>query len=162
MQNEMKIDHNKKEQISSLFLLLFSGFICFFSYKLSMGSIHNPGVGFFPFYMGIILGLLSIRNFIKAVAQRKIAIEIIKTLNNNINWKNIIITVVVLFSFPLLLKILGFLVSSFLFIAFFLRFTKPSQRWLVVLGMGGAVAISFYFIFQYWLKIQFPPGIFGI
>jgi len=112
--------------------------------------------------MGIILGLLSIRNFIKAVAQRKLAIEIIKTLGNNINWKNIIITVVVLFSFPLLLKILGFLVSSFLFIAFFLRFTKPSQRWLVVLGMGGAVAIIFYFIFQYWLKIQFPPGVFGI
>jgi putative tricarboxylic transport membrane protein len=160
----LKMDHNKKEQISSIFLLLFSIFICFFSYKLSIGSINSPGAGFFPFYLGIILGLLSINNFtkaIKAIAHTKIAIETIKTLDTDINWKNIIFTVVVLFSYPLLLDILGFSVSTFLFIALFLRFIEP-QRWLVVLGMGGAVAIVFYFVFQYWLKIQFPSGIFGV
>ncbi len=156
------MDHNKKEEISSIFWLLFSVFICFFSYKLSIGSLRKPSSGFLPFYMGIILGFLSIGNFTKAIVQRKIAIEKIRTLDTDINWKNIIITVVVLFSFPLLLNILGFLASTFVFISFFLRFINPPQRWLVVLGMGGAVAIIFYFIFQYWLKIQFPSGIFGI
>lgn len=155
------MDHNKKEQISSIFFLLFSVFICFFSYKLSIGSIKNPGAGFFPFYLGIILGLLSINNFAKAIAQTKKAVETIMTLDTDINWKNIIFTVVVLFSYPLLLDILGFLLSTFLFTVLFLRFINP-QRWLVVLGMGGAVAIIFYFVFQYWLKIQFPSGIFGV
>ncbi|MFH1672835.1 MAG: tripartite tricarboxylate transporter TctB family protein [Pseudomonadota bacterium] len=155
------MDHNKKEQISSMFLLLFSVFICFFSYKLSIGSIHNPGGGFFPFYLGIILSLLSIKNFTKAIAQRKIAIKTIKTPDTGINWKNIIFTVVVLFSYPLLLGILGFPISTFLFTALFLRFVEP-QRWSVVLGTGGAVTIVFYFVFQYWLKIQFPSGILGV
>jgi putative tricarboxylic transport membrane protein len=155
------MDNKKKEQISSIFLLLFSVFICFFSYKLSIGSINSPGAGFFPFYLGIILGLLSIRNFTKAVAQGMTAIETIKTLDTDINWKNIIFTVVVLFSYPVMLNIFGFLVSTFLFTSLFLRFINP-QRWLVVLGMGGAVAIIFYFVFQYWLKIQFPSGIFGV
>jgi hypothetical protein len=155
------MDPHKKEQISSIFLFLFSAFICFFSYKLSIGSIHNPNAGFFPFYLGIILGLLSISNFSKAVARKKPAIETIKTLDTDINWKNIMITVVVLFSYPLLLKILGFPVSTFLFTVIFLRFINP-QRWWVVFGAGGAVAIIFYFVFQYWLQIQFPSGIFGV
>jgi putative tricarboxylic transport membrane protein len=155
------MDGNKKEQISSLLLLLFSIFLCIFSYKLSVGSLNNPQEGFFPFYLGIILGLLSIRNFTKAVVRRKIAIEKIKTLGIDINWKNIIITIIVLFSYPLLLNILGFLASTFLFTVLFLRLINP-QRWLVVLGMGGSVAIIFYFIFQYWLKVQFPSGIFGV
>jgi hypothetical protein len=155
------MDHNKKEQISSIFLLLFSSFICFFSYQLSIGSVRKPDAGFFPFFLGLTLGLLSIINFTKAIAQRKIAIEKIRTLETDINWKNIILVLVVLFSYPLLLNILGFLPVTFLFTACFLRFIEP-QRWSVVLGIGGAIAIISYFIFQYWLKIQFPSGIFGI
>jgi hypothetical protein len=155
------MDWNRKEQVSSLFLFLFSVFICFFSFRLSIGSIHNPGGGFFPFYLGIVLGLLSFGNFAKAIARKKPAIVTIKTFDTDINWKNIIITVVVLFSYPLLLGILGFPVSTFLFTALFLRFIEP-KRWSVVLGTGGAVAIVSYLVFQYWLKIQFPSGIFGV
>jgi hypothetical protein len=155
------MDHIKKEKISSIFLFLFSIFICFFSYKLSLGSIHSPDAGFFPFYLGIILGLLSLNNFIKAFAQRKAPTETIKTSYSNINWSNIIITVVILFAYPLMLHILGFPLSTFLFTALFLRFINP-QRWVVVLGTGGAVAIIFYLFFSLWLKIQFPSGIFGI
>ena len=118
-------------------------------------------MGFFPFYMGIILALLSIKNLTKAIAQRKIATDV-KTSGEDINWKNIIVTVVVLFCFPLFLDFLGFSLSVFFFTAFFLRFINPPQRWSVVLGMGGAVAIVFYLVFQYWLKIQFPSGIFGV
>ena len=155
------MDRNRKEQVSSLFLFLFSVLICFFSYKLSIGSIHNPGGGFFPFYLGIILGLLSIGHFAKAIARKRPAIVTVKTLGPGINWKNIIITVVALFSYPLLLGILGFPVSTFLFTALFLRFIEP-KRWAVVLGTGGAVAVISYLVFQYWLKIQFPSGVFGV
>ena len=154
------MEQNKKEQVSSIFLLLFSAFICFFSYKLSIGSIHNPGGGFFPFYLGIILALLSINNFVKAIAQRKRPVKIIKASAAGINWQNIILTIVVLFSYPLLLDILGFPISTFLFTVLFLRFIEP-QRWSVVLGTGSAVTIVFYVVFQYWLKIQFPAGLFG-
>lgn len=155
------MDPNKKEQISSIFLLLFSAFICFFSYQISIGSLRAPSSGFFPFFLAAILGLLSIMNFSKAILQRKRAVEKEKTLENGINWKNIILVLVGLFFYPILLGLLGFLLVTFIFTAFFLRFIEP-QKWPVVLGMGGGIAIIFYLIFQYWLKIQFPSGIFGI
>lgn len=150
-----------KERISSISLLLFSVFICFFSYRLSLGAITSPGPGFFPFYTGIILGLLSINAFAKTVAHQQIVIDRTKAVDTAINWRNIIFTVLVLFCFPLILYIFGFLISTFLFTILFLRFINP-QRWWVVVGMGGAVASISYFVFQYWLKIQFPSGILGI
>jgi putative tricarboxylic transport membrane protein len=155
------MDRNKKEQASGIFLLLFSVFVCFFSYKLSIGDIHNPGGGFFPFYLGIILALLSIINIAKAIVRRKGALNATEASGAGINWKNIIVTVVVLFGYPPLLGILGFPLSTFLFTVIFLRFIEP-QRWTVVLGTGGAVTLFFYVVFQYWLKIQFPAGIFGV
>ncbi len=157
----VEMDANRKEQISSLFLLLFSLFIGFASYKLSIGSITSPDAGFFPFYLSAILAGLSIRNFTKTIAKRQLAAEPSAPADCGINWKNIIVTVAVLFSYPLLLDSIGFALSTFLFAAFFLRCINP-QRWPVVLGTAGAVAAVFYFVFRYWLKIQFPPGIFGV
>ena len=142
-----KMDHNKKEQISSIFLILFSVFICFFSYKLSIGSIHNPGAGFFPFYLGIILGLLSIKNFTKAIAQRKITIKAIKTSDTDINWKNIIITVVVLFCLSAVVQVSWvFQYPTFLFTALFLRFIEPPE---MVGRIGYGRSRSDYFLFRF-------------
>ena len=155
------MDQNKKELLSSLVLILFSAFFCFFSYQISLGSLRAPGTGFFPFYLGATLCLLSVMNFTRAVVQRKRAAGKAETLEAGINWKNIIIVLVALFSYPLLLDILGFLPVTFIFTACFLRFIEP-QRWPVVLGLGAGVAVISYLIFQYWLKIQFPTGVLGI
>lgn len=155
------MDLNKKEQISSIFLLLFSLFICFYSYTYSIGSLRKPEEGFFPFFAGVILGLLALINLTKAISPRKTTQERIEPLETGVNWKNIIVALVVLFSYPLLLDILGFLPVTFLFVVCFLRFIEP-QRWSVVFSMAGMAAAIFYLIFQYWLKIQFPPGILRI
>ena len=155
------MDQNKKEQISSIILILFSAFFCFFSYQISIGSLRVPGGGFFPFYLGAILGLLSIANLAKAIVQGKKSAAKGETSKEGINWRNVIIVLVALFSYPALLNILGFLPVTFIFTACFLRFIEP-QRWPVVLGLGGGIAVVSYLIFQYWLKVQFPTGILGI
>ena len=77
------------------------------------------------------------------------------------NCRNIILTLVVLFAYPLLLGLIGFLPTTFLFLVALLRFVEP-KGWGVVLGGAGVGAISSYLIFQYWLKIEFPIGIFGM
>ena len=152
---------NKKEKISSISLILFSIFICFFSYQISIGSLRAPGSGFFPFFLGVILALLSLANLAKAIAKSKKGEEKREAPGTEISWKNIILVLIALFSYPMLLDIVGFLPTTFLFTACFLRFIEP-QRWTVVLGLGGGIAVVSYLIFQYWLKIQFPSGIFGI
>jgi hypothetical protein len=111
--------------------------------------------------LAAILGLLSLINLAKATVQKKKGVKKIETAETGINWKNIVLVLVGLFFYPILMDLLGFLLVTFVFTAFFLRFIEP-QKWPVVLGMGGSTAIISYLIFQYWLKIQFPTGIFGI
>lgn len=151
----------RKEHISSIFLFLFSVFICFFSYRISIGSLRAPCSGFFPFFLGVILGLLSILNFASSMKQKKAASEKLATLESGIIWKNIFVALAILFLYPLLLNVLGFLLVSFLFGAVFLRVIEP-QRWSVVFGVAAAMALAFFLIFQYWLNILFPTGIFRI
>lgn len=155
------MDLGKKEQISSALLLVFAVFIIYCSDRLSIGSLRKPGEGFFPFLAGIILGLLSLINFSKTIARRKMPAASSQTRPARINWKNIILALALLFSYPLLLGFLGFLPVTFLFTACFLRFIEP-QRWPVVFAISAATALISYFVFQYWLKLQFPTGIFGL
>ncbi len=150
-----------KEEISSTVLLLFSAFICFFSYGLSVGSITSPGPGFFPFYLGASLGLFALDTLTRTLVRKRRAADTPPPVRSDINWKNILFTVVVLFAYPVLLYTLGFALSTFLFMALFLRVIS-GERWPIVLGMGGAVAAVFYLMFQYWLQIQFPVGFFRL
>ena len=50
----------KADQWSGLVLLILAGFICSGSIFLPYGNIHNPGPGFFPLWLGIILGAMAI------------------------------------------------------------------------------------------------------
>src|SRR5512143_3770811 len=49
-----------RETRSSLFLILFSSFICVESYRIGLGTMSSPGPGLFPFCGGFILCILSL------------------------------------------------------------------------------------------------------
>lgn len=157
----MKIDLENKEKISSLLLLIFSVVVCTGSFGYSIGTLHKPGPGFFPLWGGIILGFLSLLNFLRVTIKRKRVIEEVESVKPGKRWKNIILTLVALFAYPSFLPVIGFVLTTFLFIAILLRFIEPI-RWPIVLRVAMGVTIISYFIFQYWLNIQFPKGILGI
>jgi hypothetical protein len=69
--------------------------------------------------------------------------------------------VAALVAYVFLLKHLGFLLSTMLFIGFLLRAIAP-QRWPVVIGMAILTALVCYGIFEWWLKAQLPKGFLGI
>ena len=116
---------------------------------------------FFPFLGGVILGLLSLLNLLKAIIKKKVIMEKVESLKSKINWRSIILTLIILFAYPFFLGFIGFVPITFLFFAILLRLIEP-QKWSIVLGGASLAAIISYFVFQYWLKIQFPTGIFGI
>jgi hypothetical protein len=45
---------------TGLFFILFSLYVCIESWRLGVGSFFRPGAGFFPFYSGALLGVLSL------------------------------------------------------------------------------------------------------
>jgi putative tricarboxylic transport membrane protein len=75
--------------------------------------------------------------------------------------KQPLLALLVLFSYPFLLKILGFILSTFLFLFFLFKAMGP-RKWftLVVISLAGSLAC--YLVFQVWLRVAFPKGILGI
>jgi putative tricarboxylic transport membrane protein len=152
------MDQRRKDQLSSLFWLGLAVIFCIAAIRLSVGTLREPGSGFFPLLGGSILGVLSLLNFLKNV--RGIPSEA-KSPESPIKWKNIIVTLAVLFAFPSLLDLLGFAPATFLFFVLLLRWIEP-QRGAVVFGGSALASILFYLVFQFWLKIRFPIGFFGV
>jgi len=154
------VDSERKEQFTSLFLMVFSAGICFSSFQIGIGTLHTPDSGFFPFWGGIALGLLSLANFLVATIKRRRTIQQVTPERNDISWRNLVLTFSFLSAYPLFLNIFGFLLSTFLFFFLMLRFIEP-QKWSIVLGLSATTAVLTYVVFQYSLKVQFPTGIFG-
>ena len=65
-----------------------------------------------------------------------------------------------LFAYVLLMKPLGFLLCTALFIGFLLRTVKP-QRWSVVIAGASLTALGAFGVFKLWLKTQLPQGPWG-
>lgn len=152
------MDLRKKDQLSSLFWLAFAAIICVASIRLSLGTLKQPGSGFLPFLGGAVLGLLSLANFLKNLKKAPFQAE---SSPSEVNWRNIILSLAILFAFPLLLDLIGFAPATLLFFVLLLRLIDP-QRWAIVFGGSAAATFLFYLVFQFWLKIKFPIGIFRI
>ena len=66
----------------------------------------------------------------------------------------------VLVLYTIFLKTLGFILTTFLLIAFLYRVMEPLS-WRKVLSGAVLTALGSYAIFQLWLQAQLPEGIFG-
>jgi hypothetical protein len=157
----MQMGLQNRDKLSSLFLILFSVLVCTGSSGYAIGSLRKPGPGFFPFIGGLILGILSLSHFLLLTARRKKGTERGESVTPGGKWSNIILPLVVLFAYPLLLSVIGFVLTTFLFFVVLLRCVEP-VRWPTALKVSVGVTILSYAFFQLWLKVQFPKGIFGI
>ena len=151
----------KSDQGSGLFLLILAGFICWGSILLPYGNIHNPGPGFFPLWLGIILGALSIGLLLQA-ARRKEGTRVLgDILTEKVRWPKVLSVLVALVLYGCLMNILGFLIVTFLLMAFLLRFIEP-QPWRSVVGWTLVGSLGSYLVFEVWMKLRLPKGFLGI
>ena len=150
----------RHDQMSSLVWLIFAIYICVESGRLSFGSFHNPGPGFLPLLIGILLGIFSIVVFLRATLSDKPQ-ENIPPWYPRERWKKLIWVLVALFAYAICLETLGFLTSTFLLLVFLFRFGMEPKRWVVAIGGSAIASFSSYAVFELWLRTQLPRGIFG-
>jgi len=152
----------RRDQGSSLLWLGVAVLICIGSLQLSLGTFNNPGPGFFPFGAGLILGILAAVVFVqarRAASSSKGNRE--SVLVSPGAGKKIVLTTVALLAYVVGMEYLGFLISTFIFLAFVLRTIEP-QRWGVVILESLLASGICYFVFQIWLQVELPRGIFQI
>jgi putative tricarboxylic transport membrane protein len=139
---------------TGLFFVLFSLYVCVESWRLGTGSFFRPGAGFFPFYSGALLGVLSLILGFFAFRGKAEKAESWMDVGNTLT-----VSLAVL-GFALLLTWLGFVITTFLFILFLLRAVER-RAWLLSASAALFIAAAFYVVFGLWLKAQLPAGILG-
>lgn len=151
----------KSDQWSGLFLLILAIFMCWGSLGLPYGSIHNPGPGFFPLWLGVILGLMSIGLLVTITLQKETAMSVREILAEEIRWKEVLLVIISLVLYGVLIDYIGYLLVTFLLMALLLRSVEP-QPWMAVVGWALGGTLGSYLVFEVWMKLRLPRGILGI
>ena len=149
----------KYDRITSLVWLGFAGYICFESIRLPLGSLRDPGPGFLPLLVGLILAGLSVVCFRRA--QTAESEDQKGSWYSQERWKNLIWVLLALFAYALTLDPLGFLLSTFLFLSFLFRVGMGPKKWFWSIGGSLIASLSCYVVFELWLRTQLPKGILG-
>lgn len=149
----------KRDRTASLIWLLFAVYICIESLRLPLGSLRDPGPGFLPLVVGVILGVLSVVNFGQARAENSRSPG--GSWYSQERWKRLVGVLVALFVYAGVLDLLGFLTSTFLLLIYLFRYGLEPRKWVWAIGGSAMASVSCYVVFDLWLQTQLPKGIFG-
>src|SRR5512143_2089051 len=141
----------RAEQITCLLWLALAVCLCTGSYRLNVGTPSEPGSGFLPFGTGLLLGVLAFVHLAR-ITLRKAERE--EFLQGEFQWKRGAWVVGSLLLYSLLLPRLGYLITTFLFMAVLFSVYERKKWWVV--GSASLLVIALtYLVFHHWLKVQF-------
>jgi len=140
---------------SGLFWLVWALLVCYGASQLGLGSVTDPGSGFIFFWSGLILMFLALVLIAGSVRQTNAAGRpIIAT-----HWQKVLLVLISLVVYALLLERIGFVFSTVFLLSFLLRVS--GTPWSHTVAVAVAAAVATFSLFELWLKIRLPKGIFG-
>jgi len=142
---------------SSLFWFAIGIGISINSLKYGFGTLHEPGPGFITFFAGAILSLLSITLLFSSLRERAQRGGL-RDLWAGFELGKVLYVVLLLVAYTLVLKSIGFLISTFVLLSLLLR-VRGTYRLVTILFMALLATACSYLIFEIWLKAQLPKGI---
>lgn len=143
----------RSDRWTGLFFVVLTLYFGYESWRLGLGDYHRPGAGFFPFYSSLVLGVLSLS---------LVFFTLRGPLEKSETWEKsgrILMVCLATLGFALLLERLGFIGTVFVFIVFVLRAVER-RGWMFCAGAGLLTSAACFVVFQVWLKVQLPAGIF--
>jgi len=153
----------KKHDLGSgLFWLLLSIIIFIESLHLGVGTVQNPGMGFMAFGASGLLGLLALILLFRTIFEEKEA-ETAPLFPKTL-WKRVLILLITLVVYTRIMPVIGYLVSTFLLMAFLYWISEPKRvRWAFwSLVLSFLTTVTSYYVFSVLLNCQFPSGVFGL
>jgi putative tricarboxylic transport membrane protein len=143
-----------RDRVSGLAWLAVALFAAAQGLSLGLGSLHRPGPGFFPFWGGVVLGLLSI-----LLVVRSPALDAPTAARLRLDTAKPVVAAGAILGYLLLLEVLGFVPVTFLFLLLLFRLERRS--WTFSAASAAVGAVGSYGLFQLWLKTQLPTGPLG-
>jgi putative tricarboxylic transport membrane protein len=151
----------KPWQIASLIFVFLSLFVLIHSFSYSYKDRLGPGPGFFPFWMSLITGILSLALFLQTTFAKSEKEEKKSFFPNREGGIRIALILVSLAMVVVFLNPLGFRISLLLFLLF-LPFALGVRNWPIISIVAVAGSFGIFHAFYYWLKVPLPIGFFGI
>jgi putative tricarboxylic transport membrane protein len=140
--------------IANIFWLALAALAAVGSWRLEVGTLHNPGAGFLPFYAAVLFGVLAIVSLLQDL----------RTLSGpatelweGVRWIKWITMVASLFIYVAILEWLGFMLATFLLMLVLFRLLEP-YRWTTVVLFSLLTMGSAYLFFVVLLDSRLPRG----
>ena len=145
------------DTISGVVGIIIAIWAAVFAVKYGLGGFSTPGPGFLPLVICLALIFLNSLLIIKDFQSR----NTVKKIVLGEKWKNIFYLMLVCVAYVLLWDVLGFILNTFLLMWFSLKIVGGDS---VIKSAIIALIISVltYLIFDTYLGIRFPGGIFNL
>ena len=148
----------RADQIAGAGLLLlgvaFSGMAL---WKYTYWGPTGPGSGFLPFWLGLAMAVLAAGLLLGTRRAREPGA---RWLPEGAGLRRLVAVLGVTAGLVVVLKIVGMVVGTVLFLVALLRFVER-MRWRSTLAIAVGTATANYLIFTYWLRVPFPLGVLG-
>jgi hypothetical protein len=129
----------------------------FLSSRYTIGTLSDPGPGALPFGLGLVFILLSASLLFQSFRIKNPENEKHRPFGPRRLKVFLILLFLGLITF--LLESLGYLLSIFFMMTFSMLIMEP-KRWFSALLLGAVASCSSYMLFDVWLKVQLPKGLF--
>jgi len=146
------------------FWVILGAFVCFGSYRAGLGRLLEPGAGLMPFVLGTVMCLLALlklaRRRSRSGGEKSGGLE--EEMTSALRKRVGVITAITisLFAYAFLLEPIGYLITTFLVLAFLLKLAG-NKHWLRVGPYAAVITLVSYYGFGY-LGTRFPQGLLGL
>ena len=146
----------KSDRISGIIVFAIGAGVLVASLSYPIGTLRNPGGGFFPLLASALLLLLSaVFIFQSCTTKEDVTPSAVAFFPGKKARKRIILGVVGLLGYRYLIPVIGFAPATAVFILFLGKFLE-SYPWKKSIFFSVATAVLAYYLFQVVLKISMP------
>jgi hypothetical protein len=113
----------------------------------------GPGSAFLPFWLGLVMAGLAILMLLRRP----------RPADAFVDWlprKRVLVVIAVTTAFVALLKVVGMILGTALYLAILMRFAGR-HSWPLTVAVAAAAAGFNYVVFAYWLRVPFPVSPLG-
>lgn len=143
-------------QGAALCFVAFSAFVIWESWNLEYYTSLGPGAGFFPLWLGVLMGGLSV-TWLVQISSRKGRPREGAFLPNREGMLRLLSVLGAMVTATLLMDLLGFQLAMFLLLVFLLLIPGRQTIWLtLVVAFLGSVGV--FHLFGSYLDVQLPTA----
>ena len=150
---------NRARQVAAAVLFLLAAGVGAEALRLRSYTSLGPGPGFFPLWLAVILGVLSLLMFVEA--RRRPQAEPMPFLATRDAYMRMAIVVAAITASVILLQPLGFRLTM-LGMLLVVLFGLGRDHAIVKLATAGLGSFGVHYAFVQWLHIPLPRGPFGL